>query len=69
MLLRTEFATESELLDRVLEKGIVVEVRDGVVLDGIDMTGMHVTVSSIRLFAEVRSQSFRKGYFQKVEPL
>jgi hypothetical protein len=68
MLLSTDFASESDLLDRVMENGIVVEVWDRVELGGIDMTGMQVSVSSIRLFTEGRNPPFRAGYFWKVEP-
>ena len=68
MLLSSDFASESDLLDRMMEKGIVVEAWDRVVLAGIDMTGMHVSVSSIRLFTEVRNPPFRAGYFWRVEP-
>ncbi len=68
MLLSSDFASESDLLDRMMEKGIVVEVWDRVELAGIDMTGMHVSVSSIRLFTEGRNPPFRSGYFWKVEP-
>jgi hypothetical protein len=68
MHLSTEFASENDLLDRVMEKGIVVEVWDRVELMGIDMTGMRVSVSSIRLFEEGRNPPFRAGYFWKVEP-
>lgn len=68
MLLSSDFASEGDLLDRVMEKGIVVEVWDRVELTGIDMTGMHVSVSSIRLFTEGRHPPFRAGYFWKVEP-
>jgi hypothetical protein len=68
MLLSTDFASQSDLLDRVMEKGIVVEVWDRVELAGIDMTGMRVSVSSIRLFTEGRNPPFRAGYFWKVEP-
>ena len=68
MLLSTEFASESDLLDRVMEQGIVVEVWDRVELGGIDMTGMRISVSSIRLFSEGRNPPFRAGYFWKVEP-
>ena len=50
MLLSSDFASETDLLDRVMEKGIVVEVWDRVELTGIDMTGMQVSISSIRLF-------------------
>jgi hypothetical protein len=68
MLLSSDFASESDLLDRVMEKGIVVEVWDRVELAGIDMTGMQVSVSSIRLFTEGRNPPFRAGYFWRVEP-
>src|SRR5436309_11552580 len=68
MLLSSDFASESDLLDRVMEKGIVVEVWDRVELAGIDMTGMQVSISSIRLFTEGRNPPFRAGYFWKVEP-
>jgi len=68
MLLSSDFASESDLLDRVMEKGIVVEAWDRVELAGIDMTGMQVSVSSIRLFTEGRNPPFRAGYFWKAEP-
>jgi hypothetical protein len=68
MLLSSDFATESDLLDRIMEHGIVVEVWDRVSLAGIDMTGMQVSVSSMRLFSEGRNPPFRAGYFWKVEP-
>lgn len=68
MHLSTEFASKSDLLDRIMEKGIVVEVWDRVELAGIDMTGMQVSVSSIRLFTEGRNPPFRAGYFWRVEP-
>jgi hypothetical protein len=68
MHVSTDFASESDLLDRVMEKGIVVEVWDRVELEGIDMTGMRVSVASIRLFTEGRNPPFRAGYFWKVEP-
>src|SRR3954466_15626971 len=68
MLLSSDFASESDLLDRMMEKGIVVEIWDRVELAGIDMTGMHVSVSSIRLFTEGKTPPFRAGYFWKVEP-
>ena len=68
MLLSSDFATEGDLLDRVMEKGIVVEVWDRVELLGIDMTGMQISISSIRLFTEGRTPPFRAGYFWKVEP-
>jgi hypothetical protein len=68
MHVSTEFASESDLLDRVMDKGIVVEVWDQLGLAAIDMAGMHVSVSSIRLFTEGRNPPFRSGYFWKVEP-
>lgn len=69
MLLSTDFASESDLLDRVMDRGIVVEVWDRVGLAAIDMRGMRVTVSSFRLFADEKIPSFRSGYFSKAEPL
>src|SRR6476646_7980840 len=68
MLLSSDFASDSDLFDRMMEKGIVVEVWNRVELAGIDMTGMQVSVSSIRLFTEGRNPPFRAGYFWKVEP-
>jgi hypothetical protein len=68
MHLSTEFASESDLLDRVMEKGIVVEVWDRLGPAGIDVTGMQISVSSIRLFTEGRNPPFRSGYFWRVEP-
>jgi hypothetical protein len=68
MLLSSDSASESELLDRMMEKGIVFEVWDRLGPAGIDMTGMRVSVSSIRLFAAGRNPPFRAGYFWKVEP-
>jgi hypothetical protein len=68
MHLSTEFASQHDLLDRIMEKGIVVEVWDRVALGGIDVTGMNISVSSIRLFAEGRNPPFRAGYHWRVEP-
>ncbi|MCU1219955.1 MAG: hypothetical protein JWM08_1857 [Candidatus Angelobacter sp.] len=68
MLLSTDFASENDLLDRVMEKGIVVEVWDRLGPAGIDVTGMQISVSSIRLFTEGRNPPFRAGYFWRVEP-
>jgi len=68
MLLSTQFASESDLLDRVMDKGIVVEVWDQLGLAAIDMTGMRVSVASVRLFTDGRNPPFRAGYFWKVEP-
>ena len=68
MLQSTDFASESDLLDRVMDKGIVVEVWDQLGLAAIDMTDMQVSISSIRLFTEGRNPPFRAGYFWKTEP-
>ena len=69
MLLSTDFASESDLLDRVLDRGIVVEVWDRLGLAGIDMRGMRITVASLRLFADEKPLTFRSRYFSKTEPL
>ena len=69
MLLSTDFASESDLLDRVMDRGIVVEVWDRLGLAGIDMRGMRVTVATFRLFADEKTPTFRSGYFSKAEPL
>ena len=68
MLLSTDFASESDLLDRVIDQGIVIEAWDRVALLGIDMRGMRVTVSELQLFGEGKRLPFRAGYFAKVEP-
>jgi hypothetical protein len=68
MLLSTDSASESDLLDRVMDQGIVIEVWDRE-LSGIDMTGMRVTVAELQLFGEGKRLPFRTGYFAKVEPL
>ena len=67
MLLSTDFASESDLLDRVMDRGIVVEVWDRLGLAGIDMTGMRVTISSFRLFADETTPTFRTGYFSRTK--
>jgi hypothetical protein len=69
MHVSTEFASEHDLLDHVMDKGIVVEVWDQLGLAAIDMTAMRVSVSSIRLFTEGRNPPFRAGHFWKAEPL
>ena len=69
MLLSTDFASESDLLDRVMDRGIVVEVWDRLGLAGIDMRGMRVTVASFRLFEDDPPLTFRSGYFSRTEPL
>jgi hypothetical protein len=63
----TDFASESDLLDRVMDGGIVVEAWDQVGLSAIDMTGMRVTISVFQLFAKGPSLSFRAGYFSKTK--
>ena len=68
MLVSTDFASLSDLLDRILDQGIVVEVWDRLGPAGIDVTGMQISVSSIRLFTEGRNPPFRAGYFWRVEP-
>jgi hypothetical protein len=68
MHLSTEFASERDLLDRVMDKGIVVEVWDQLELAAIDMTEMQISVSSLRLFTEGRNPPLRAGYFWRVEP-
>ena len=69
MLLSSDFASESDLLDRVMDRGIVVEVWDRVGLAAIDMTGMRVSISSFRLFADENVPTFRSGYFSRVKSL
>jgi Gas vesicle protein len=64
----TEFATDTDLLDRIMEKGIVVEAWDRVDLAGIDLTGMRVTVSRMQLFTEGMNPPFRGGHFLKTKP-
>ena len=68
MHVSTELASDSDLLDRVMEKGIVVEAWDRLGQGGIDLTGMRVSISSILLFNEGRNPPFRAGYFWKTEP-
>ena len=68
MHVRTELASDRDLLDLVIEKGIVVEAWDRLGQGGIDLTGMRVSVSSILLFNEGRNRPLRAGYFWKAEP-
>ena len=68
MHVRTELASDRDLLDLVIEKGIVVEAWDRLGQGGIDLTGMRVSVSSILLFNEGRNRPIRTGYFWKAEP-
>jgi hypothetical protein len=69
MLLSTDFASESDLLDRIIDQGIVIEAWDRLELLGIDMRGMRVTVAELQLFGKGKRLPFRAGYFSKVEPL
>ncbi|MBZ5504845.1 MAG: gas vesicle protein [Acidobacteriia bacterium] len=69
MLLSTDFASENDLLDRVMDRGIVIEVWDRVGLAAIDMTGMRVTVSVFQLYSRGHNPPFRVGHFSRVEPL
>ena len=68
MLLSTDFASEKDLLDRVIDRGIVFEAWDRVELGGIDMRGMHVTIAEMQLFEKGKRMPFRAGYFSKIEP-
>ena len=68
MRLSTEFATEVDLVDLVMEKGIVVEVWDRVGLSAVDVSQMRVTVSVLQLFTEGRNPPFRTGHFLRTKP-
>ncbi|HEY7403567.1 MAG TPA: gas vesicle protein GvpJ [Candidatus Angelobacter sp.] len=68
MHLSTEFATDTDLLDRVMDKGIVVEVWDRLGPGGIDLTGMQIRVSVLQLFARGKNVVFEPTYFLRVEP-
>jgi hypothetical protein len=68
MHLSTEFATETELVDLVMEKGIVVEVWDRVKLPAVDVTKMRVTIAVLQLFTEGTNPPFRSGHFLRVKP-
>lgn len=68
MHLSTEFATEADLFDLVMEKGIVVEVWDRVGLSALDVSKMRVTVSVLQLFIEGRNPPFRRGHFLRIKP-
>jgi hypothetical protein len=63
MHLSTEFASDTELIDLIMEKGIVVEVWDRVGLALTDVTKMHVTISVVQLFTEGENPPFRTGHF------
>jgi len=68
MHLRTEFASEADLLDLVMEKGIVVEVWDRVGLAAADVSKMRVTVSVLQLFTRGTNPPFRAGHFLRIKP-
>ena len=68
MHLSTEFASETDLVDLVMEKGIVVEVWDRVGLALTDVTKMRVTVSVVQLFTQGRNPPFRTGHFLRLKP-
>lgn len=63
----TEFATETELLDRIMEKGIVVEVWDRLGLAALDVSEMLVTISVLELFIQGINPPFRAGHFLKIK--
>jgi hypothetical protein len=67
MLLSTDFASDRDLLDRVMDHGIVVEVWDRLGLAAIDMKQMHISVSTLQLFDRGKKPAFRDHYFSKVE--
>lgn len=69
MLLSTDFASDSDLLDRVMDGGIVVEVWDQIGLAAADIKKMRVSIAAMQLFGRGINSSFRTGYFtKKVEP-
>ena len=64
----TEFATDNDLLDRIMGKGIVVEVWDRVSLALADVSELRVTVSVLQLFIKGKNPPFRAGHFLKTKP-
>jgi hypothetical protein len=64
----TEFATDTDLLDRIMEKGIVVEVWDRVGLALLDVGKMQVTISVLQLFNKGVNPPSRAGHFLKTKP-
>ncbi|HKD82375.1 MAG TPA: hypothetical protein VKH81_21980 [Candidatus Angelobacter sp.] len=68
MHLSTEFASETDLLDRILDKGIVVEVWDRLGLAAIDVSVMQVSVSLLQLFVKGQNSPSEPTYFLKLEP-
>jgi hypothetical protein len=67
MQMSTDSASDNDLLDRVMDKGIVVEVWDRMGLGGIDLTGARITISLLQLYTKGRNAPFRTGYFWKAE--
>ena len=65
MLLGADFASDSDLLDRVMDGGIVVEVWDQVGLAAADIKTMHVTIAALEVFGVGKTPAFRMGYFAK----
>jgi hypothetical protein len=68
MQMSTDSASDSDLLDRVMDKGIVVEVWDRMGVGGIDLTGVRISISLLQLYTRGRNAPFRTGYFWRVEP-
>lgn len=66
--LSTEFASESDLVDLVMEKGIVVEVWDRVGLAFTDVTQMRVSISVVQLITQGENPPFRTGHFLRIKP-
>lgn len=67
MHLSTDFATENDLLDRIMDKGIVVEVWDRLMLAAIDITNTQITVSTVQLFIRGKNPPSEPTYFMKVD--
>lgn len=65
MLLSTDFASDRDLLDRVMDGGIVVEVCDQLGLATLDIKKMHISVAALQLFGSANKAAFRMGYFSK----
>jgi hypothetical protein len=68
MHLSTEFATDTDLVDLVMEKGIVVEVWDRVGLAAVDVSKMRVTVSVVQIFTQGENPPFQTGHFLRTKP-
>jgi len=65
MHLSTDLASDSDLLDRVMDGGIVVEVWDQLGLAAIDIKEMHVSIAALQIFGTGTGPAFRAGYFVK----